>query len=137
MKLDLKSILILLLLATTLIFGYKWFFSSDSASKERVKQLELEFKELEKKKMENELKLNALKASFDILKSKDDSLKLEVSRLEKETVAAEISAAASKARFANLQAELAKTRRKIEEFKKNPPIKTEDELLQSLKNKTQ
>ena len=38
MKLDIKSILILILLGLTLLFGFKWFFSGDKASKERVKQ---------------------------------------------------------------------------------------------------
>jgi peptidoglycan hydrolase CwlO-like protein len=137
MKFDIKSILILVLLLTTLIFGYKWFFGSDSASAERIKQLEQEYKELEKKKKENEVQINALKASFDTLKLKDDSLKVELNRLEGETKHAEIVAAQSKNRLSKLQAELAETRHKIEEFKKSPPNREGDNLLQSLKNKTQ
>jgi predicted negative regulator of RcsB-dependent stress response len=38
-QLDIKSILILILLGLTILFGFKWFFSGDKASKERVKQL--------------------------------------------------------------------------------------------------
>ena len=137
MKLDLKSILILVLLLTTLIFGYKWFYSNGSASKERIKQLELEFKELEKKKLANILEIDSLKNVFNLLKLEDARLKEELIKLENEARLAEITAAQSKQRFAELQAQLAETRRKIEEFKKNPPNRTGDALLQSLKNKTQ
>ena len=137
MKLDLKSILILVLLLTTLIFGYKWFYSNDSASKERVKQLELEFKELEKKKLANNLEIDSLKNAFNLLKLEDARLKEELVKLENEARLAEITAAQSKEKLAKLRAELAETRRKIEEFKKNPPNRTGDVLIQSLKNKTQ
>ena len=49
MKLDIKSILILILLGLTLLFGFKWFFSGDKASKERVKQLEQQLQEITSK----------------------------------------------------------------------------------------
>lgn len=137
MKLDLKSILILVLLLTTLIFGYKWFYSNSSASNERVKQLELEFKELEKKKLANNLEIDSLKNAFNLLKLEDARLKEERVKLENEARLAEITAAQSKEKLAKLRAELAETRRKIEEFKKNPPNRTGDILIQSLKNKTQ
>ena len=71
MKLDIKSILILILLGLTLLFGFKWFFSGDKASKERVKQLEEDYKKLEKDKEAAEAKIAAWKEIFD-KKDKED-----------------------------------------------------------------
>jgi len=50
MKFDIKTILILILLAASTIFGLKWFFSGNDASKEKIKQLEAEYKKLEQDK---------------------------------------------------------------------------------------
>ena len=129
-------ILISILLLTALIFGYKWFYSGNSASKERVKQLETEFKELEEKKKASDARIKYWETNFATLQAKSDSLKAEIDALERQTKAAEAEAKKSKARFEELSKELAKTRHNIEEFKKNPPNRTGDLLLESLKNKT-
>ena len=44
MKIDIKTILILVFILTTLIFGYKWFFTDNKAAKEKIKELEAEYK---------------------------------------------------------------------------------------------
>ena len=82
-------ILISVLLLTSLIFGYKWFYSGNSASKERVKQLEAEFKELEKKKKESDTRIKYWETQFAALQAKSDSLNAEIDALEAQNLAAE------------------------------------------------
>ena len=62
MKFNIKNTIILVLLIVAIFFGYRWFIGGDSASKERVKQLEKEFTELENKKKLVDLEINKLLA---------------------------------------------------------------------------
>lgn len=136
MKLDIRSILILILLGLTLLFGFKWFLSGDKASKERVKQLEQQFKELEAQKKAVDLEINDWRCKSDSLRQLDIKLQAEVAKQESLTKKAELEATKSKANLDKMRRELAETQRKIEEIKNNPPNRTGDALLESLKNKT-
>ena len=136
MKLDIKSILILILLGFTLLFGFKWFFSGDKASKERVKQLEQQFKELEAQKKVVDLEIITWRAKSDSLKQLDVKLQAEIAKQELLTKKAEAEANRSKANLDKMRHDLAETQRKIEEIKNHPPNRTGDALLESLKNKT-
>ena len=135
MKLDIKSILILVLLGLTLLFGFKWFFSGDKASKERVKQLEQEFKDLENQKKAVDLEITTWRAKSDSLRQLDIKLQAEITKQEALTKKAEAEANKSKANLNKLKSDLAETQHKIEEIKNNPPNRTGDALLESLKNK--
>ena len=135
-QLDIKSILILILLGLTILFGFKWFFSGDKASKERVKQLEQEFKDLENQKKSVDLEINSWRAKSDSLRQLDVKLQAELTRQEAQTKKAEIEANKSKANLDKLKHDLEETQHKIDEFKKNSPNRTGDALLESLKNKT-
>ena len=59
MKLDFTKILILFLLVSTIGFGLTWYFRGFSESKERVKQLEKDYKILEAEKKVAEEKIVA------------------------------------------------------------------------------
>ena len=134
-QLDIKSILILILLGLTLLFGFKWFFSGDKVSKERVKQLEQQFKDLENQKKFVDLEINSWRAKSDSLRQLDVKLQAELTRQEAQTKKAEIESNKSKANLDKLKHDLEETQHKIDEFKKNPPNRTGDALLESLKNK--
>ena len=136
MKLEIKSILILVLLGLTLLFGFKWFFSGNKESKERVKQLEQQFKELESQKKLVDLEIINWISKSDSLKQLDIKLQAELTKQEAETKKAEIEAKKSKANLDKLKRDIEETQQKIENFKKNPPNRTGDALLESLKNKT-
>jgi Tfp pilus assembly protein PilO len=136
MKLDLKSIFIIILLATTILFGYKWFFSGNKESKEIVKQLEKEFKELEKQKKSVDIDILQWRAKSDSLKTIDAKLKSELAKQEALTKAAEKEAKKSKDNLDKMRKDLEETRKNIEQIKNNPPNRTGDALLESLKNKT-
>lgn len=136
MKLDIKSILILVFLGISIFFGLKWFWSGDSASKERVKQLEKEYKLLEDQKKAVDLEIVAWKAKSDSLKKLDLKLQSEIAKQELLTKKAEADAQKSKANLDKIRQDLAETQHKIDEIKNHPPNRTGDDLLQSLKNKT-
>lgn len=136
MKLDLKSILILIFFGLSILFGYKWYFSGDKASKERVKQLEKEFNDLEKQKKLVDLEILSWQAKSDSLRNVDDRLKSELAKQEKLTKEAEMEVKKSKANLDKIKKDLEETKKKIEEIRNNPPNRTGDALLESLKNKT-
>jgi len=137
MKFDIKTIIILVLLGVSLLFGYKWFFSGDSSLKKRLKEIEAEYNALEEKKKASDKRIKDLEIEFIELEKKDKSLQEKVVKLESEIKIAEQNAANSKNNLDKMKKDLEETKHKIEEFKKNPPNRTGDDLLNSLKNKTQ
>lgn len=136
MKFDIKNTIILILLIVAIFFGYRWFIESDSGSKERVKQLEKDFAEMEIKKKLTDLEINKWKSKFDTLQKEGDILKQENDKLESDTKKAEADAIKAKSNLDKLRLEMIKTKNKIEQLKKNPIRRTGDDLLQSIKNKT-
>jgi DNA repair exonuclease SbcCD ATPase subunit len=136
MELDIKTIIIFILLATSLFFGLKWFWGGNKDLKNEANRLEQEFKELEKRKKETDLEIESWKEKFNSLKSVESKLKQENEKLEQQTKKAEQDANLSKANLDKLKGEIKETQEKIEEFKKNPPNRTGDALLESIKNKT-
>ena len=136
MKFDIKNTIILILLIVAILFGYKWFIESDSGSKERVKQLEKEFAEMESKKKLTDLEIKKWKCKFDTLQKEGDILKQENVKLEANIKKAEQEAIKSKSNLDKLRSEMIETKNKIEKLKKNPIKRTGDDLLQSIKNKT-
>ncbi len=136
MKLDIKSILILVFLGISIFFGLKWFWSGNDASKERVKQLEQQFKELESQKKAVDLEIESWRSKSDSLKTLDLKLQKEIARQEMLTKKAEQEAQKSKSNLDKMRQDLADTKNKIEQIKSNPPNRTGDDLLESLKNKT-
>lgn len=136
MKIDFKSILILILLAFALFFGYKWYFTDTSDYKNKLKELQKEYQLLEESKKENNLLIEKYKFELDSIMVQDSLNTIRISELESKVFDAEKNAAKSKKEFDKLQKQLEETRKKIEEFKKNPPNRTGDALLESIKNKT-
>ena len=78
MKFDIKTIIILVLLGVSLLFGYKWFFSSDPSLKQRLKEIEAEYNALEEKKKESDKKIKGLEIEFVDLQKKDKALQEKV-----------------------------------------------------------
>ena len=136
MKFDVKTIIILVLLGISLIFGYKWFFGGDKYSKDKVKELEKSIKALQEERKVTYEQIAKYKFSYDSLVKIEDKIKLDIADLEKKLKEAEQSANLSKEKLDKMRAELAETRRQIDELKKHPANRTGDDLLNSLKNKT-
>lgn len=137
MKLDIKSILILVLLTFTIIFGYKWYFSNDGGLyKEKITQLQKKYSDIEKKKSESDFRILEYEKQLDELLKRDLLSIGKIKQLENDILISEKEANKSNIKFKELREELLKNNRRIEEFIKNPPVKNDDDLLESIKNKT-
>ena len=135
MKNELKNILVSVLLCLTLIFAYSWIME-DGGSGERVDTMTRELEELSLKKKESDRIIDSLGIEADRLNSQEQRLKSDISRLESEIRDAIARANQSAKNLDRINKELAETRKKIEEFKKNPPNRTGDDLINSIKIKT-
>lgn len=132
MKLDFTKILILFLLVSTIGFGLTWYFGGFDASKERVKQLEEDYKKLEKDKEAAEAKIAAWKEIFDKKDKEDKKMTQEVIKAKTDANVAKINAERAKAELSKLQGGMSQTRKEIEEMRNNPKTLTDDELLEDL-----
>ena len=132
MKLDFTKILILFLLVSTIGFGLTWYFGGFDASKERVKQLEEDYKKLEKEKEAAEAKITAWKEIFDKKDKEDKKMTQEVIKAKTDANVAKINAERAKAELSKLQSGMSQTRKEIEEMRNNPKVLTDDELLEDL-----
>ena len=136
MKFDLKTILILVLLAASTVFGLMWFFGGSDASKERVKQLEAEYKKLEQDKAAADAKILVWQGRFNAADIKDKQLSVAIIKSKADAKIADEKAKKSKADLDIVHNNITENRKEIETLKKNPPVLTDDELLESLIKKT-
>lgn len=134
-KLDIKSWLILVLLGFTLIFGYKWYFSSPD-NKDEIKALLEQNKVIQKERDSLKIARHILESDFNNLRMNDSLKASEIARLDKTLSIMQEEVNRSRKDFDKIRKELEETRKKIEEFKKNPPNRTGDDLINSIKNKT-
>lgn len=135
MKLDIKSILILILLGFTLIFGYKWYYGTDNNDyKNKIKELRDSNDLLEKQRDSIRVRLVNLKNDLDILKDKEELLNSEIDNMRIEIEKAKANSNKSKSELDKLKSELKETRKRIDYLKDNPPNRTGDDLIRSLKN---
>lgn len=134
LKLDIKSILILVLLGFSIVFFALWYFKGDD-TKSRIKELENINKniEIQRDSLKNVNKV--LKVDFDNrqkdIEERDNQIKsieLELSKTKKDLVVAN-------GKVKEKEKELADTKKKIEELKKNPIKRDDDDLIKSLKDK--
>ena len=134
---DIKNILIVVLLAGCMIFGYMWFFRNDGGYKQKILDLEGEKKELIIAREKLEKDVVVLEKNFDDLKKKESSLAADIKKRDEEIRRRKEEAAKSRAELDNMKKGLKETQEKIVELKKNPSNRTGDDLLNSLKLKTQ
>jgi chromosome segregation ATPase len=129
---DFKKIVIIFLLLSTIGFGLTWYFGGFDASKERVKELEEDYKKLEKEKEAAEAKIAAWKEIFEEKDKQDKKMTQEVINAKTDANVAKINAERAKSELSKLQSGMSQTRKEIEEMKNNPKVLTDDELLEEL-----
>ena len=134
---DYKNILILILLAGCLIFGYITLFSGDKNYKEQLKRLDVSNKILKEQRKAINSELLILKADYSKLKVHEAALADEVTALDKEVKKNKDAADRSKAELDTVKKDMEETRKKIADVKQNPANRTGEDLLNSLKIKTQ
>ena len=137
MKFDFNKVLIIFLLISTIGFGLTWYFGVFDASKERVKQLEEDYKKLEAEKKVAEEKVAAWQEVYRLKDIEDKKMVIEITNAKKEVMIARAIAAKFELELSNIKGDMAQTRREIEELKNNPKVLTDEELLTDLiKNTT-
>lgn len=129
---DFKKIVIIFLLVSTIGFGLTWYFGGFDASKQRVKQLEEEYKKLEKEKEAAEAKIAIWQDIYNKKDAEDKKLAIEVGTAKANAQRAKEDAEKAKKDLSRLQGGMAKTRKEIEELRNNPKVLTDDELLEDL-----
>ena len=142
MKFDFTKFSILFVILSTIGFGIWYFgglgiFDRFDQSKERVKQLESDYKKLEEEK---KIAMETIAIWQDLYKKIDEKDK----RMEKEIILAKTDARIARANAEKAKLELleiknnmSETRKEIEELKKNTKILTDDELLNDLIKNTE
>lgn len=136
MKLDIKSIIILVLLGFSLIFFFRWYFSDIDNYKNEVNKLREANKILKSQRDSIDQRIINLQTEYDKLQVVQLKISSKILETEKEISKAREKATLSRHELEKVRKELQETRNKLTELEKNPSNRTGDDLLNSLKNKT-
>jgi chromosome segregation ATPase len=134
---NIKDALIIVLLGLALIFAWTTFFGGDSLYKHKVKELEADNRRLQEERKTIDAKILVIQARFDSLSVEDKKLQGVIASKDAEIEINKKSASRSKAELDAMRKGLEKTRKQIEQAKKNPPNREGQDLINSLKIKTQ
>lgn len=135
MKLDIKSILIIVLLGFTLIFGYNWYFdTNNSVYKKELKELRDSNKVLQNQRDSINYKIKVLELDLLNLVKNENILNGKIESLNIEIEAAKANANKNKTELNKLKKKLIETRKNIADLKQTPHNRTGDDLINSLKN---
>lgn len=137
LNIDFKMIIIFALLGLSLFFGYKWHTSSDlskSEWKSRVDQLTKENKILKSKRDSISILIVDLREEYNIISERESILKEEIENLEKEITDARKRISITYKNLDELKNKLENNKKRIDTLVNNPQNKSEEDLLESLKN---
>lgn len=134
---DPKTIAIAVLVLLVLIFGATTFFKKDSLYKYKLEELQKVYDAEHNKRDSLDRELDKVRSEFAALKVKEKQLAANVARLDQDIASAKSDANRSKEELDRAKTSLEETRKKIADLKSNPPNRTGDDLLNSLKLKTQ
>jgi chromosome segregation ATPase len=130
-----KNIVILVLLVASIIFGLKWFWGGNDVSKEKLKNLTEKFNVLESQKKQVDKDIVSWKDKYKIKEIAEQKLKIEIVKSKKDIAIAIDKANKTKLELDKYKIKLDKSKKEIDEYTKNPPKLSEDELLKSLRKK--
>jgi len=131
-----KDILLLILFMACGLLAYFAFFTSNPEYKKKVKELQTANDILKLQRDSLDKDIAKLQGDYNTIKAVGDSLDKEIVKLDAEIKKNKAAAALSQGELDKVRKDLAGTRKKIDELKKNPPNRTGDDLLNSLKIKT-
>lgn len=136
-NIDSKSIIIIFLVIVSLFMGYKWYFSSSIDRyewKSKVKKLNKENQILKKKSDSVSGLIIILEKDYQDILRMDTILKNQISSLENDIKVSKEKAKNSNDELIKLRKDFTENKKKIQKLENNPVIKTNDELIESLKN---
>jgi chromosome segregation ATPase len=134
---DFKTIFIFILLTLLMVVGYNWYFKADKNYKNQVESLKQENKKIQISRDSLSMNILILEKDFNLIKAREDSLMTRIGKLDTQISDSKNKANKSKAELDALRKELLETNNKIKELKNNPPNRTGQDLINSIKNKTQ
>jgi hypothetical protein len=134
---DIKNWIIFILLGLTLIFGYITLTGDDSEYKRKVEILKEDNTRLLNENSKIDRRIDSLNLEYINLQKKDSLLAIEISKRDVQIANALASSKKSREELERIKAGLMETRKKIDSLKTNPIKRTGDDLLNSLKLKTQ
>ena len=132
-----KNYLIIIFGATSVILLLFFIFSGRDNYSDEVERLRSENALLEKKRNEIALRVDSLHKAYDALQHRDDSLAAKISAQDAEISKLYADSRKSKGELEKIRKEISASMKKIEELKKNPPNRTGNDLINSLKIKTE
>jgi predicted nucleic acid-binding Zn-ribbon protein len=136
LQFDVKTILIVVFLGLFLTFASLWYFMGSPSQRKEIKKLKQEYEKVEAEKKQNQAEILRWKSTYDSLVKLDITLSKAVIELEKQLDDAIKNANYSKGELDKIKNKINETRKKIEDLKKNPINRENEDLLNSLKNKT-
>ena len=135
MKYDIKSICLGLLIILSVVFFCLWYFSTDDAAKQEVKQLQIENKKLQKERADIEKKNDSIVTHYKIVEENTQKTLDMISDLHVKFVKLEVEVKDSKKEVEATNVEINDLLKQIEYLKANPVKRTGDDLLNSLNKK--
>jgi peptidoglycan hydrolase CwlO-like protein len=132
-----KNTLILILAGVAILFACTTFFRKDGEYAQQVKDLHAANEKLQAERALIDHQIVELQKAYNALEVKETALLDAIAQKEAEIAKSRAQATKSKAQLDHIMKEMAETRRKIKELTDNPPNRTGNDLLNSLKLKTQ
>ena len=134
MKLDLKSILILVLLVFSIVFFSMWYFKKDN-SKDELNILKEDNRKIELVRDSLKQESIILKEKFILYQKDINSRALEISRIETLLDKSKLDNQSLNKSLSDMKSELSKTQKQIGDLVKNPKTLDSLDLMNSLKQK--
>lgn len=134
MKLDIKSIIIIVLLLTSIVFGLKWFLSNDYPVKDD--ELKKEIVQLDKELKESKEKLRLSEIKSDSLEKVTAQNYIDAIKQAELTKQAEKNVLKYKEELKKARANTELIKENIKRLEDNPSNRTGNSLIESIKNKT-
>jgi septal ring factor EnvC (AmiA/AmiB activator) len=134
MKLDVKWIAILVLTGFCILFFGMWYFKGSDA-KDRIKQLEAENAKIEKVRDSLDIANKKLSIDFDSIQKSINDRDNKIRDIEEKLAKTKKDLDIANSKISGYKKDLAETKKKIDELKKNPIKRNEEDLLNSLKEK--
>lgn len=135
-NLDIKSLLIIVLLITSIYFGYKWYYSTDfEYYKEKIEELERSNIDIKSDRDSIQKSLSELTDNYNRLVKIDLNLKENLAKIDFyiENTKQEISG--SEESLIELKNDLEDILRQIEEIKSGRSKKEDSNILESIKKR--
>jgi septal ring factor EnvC (AmiA/AmiB activator) len=134
---DPKNIIILVLFIGMMMFASIALLSNSSEYKQKLQELQTKNQALQNERVEIQKRVATLESEYELLKKKEAALLADIAKRDTEITNLKATAGRSRAELDKLKKDLQKTRSEIENHEKNPANRTGNDLLNSLKLKTQ